>query len=321
MNFPRIIVHADWGSAPGKRWMCVAEGGADGSFVVRAPQLVGELGTLFQRLLQTSCGSVLIGFDFPIGIPEAYARRAGIDDFSEALRGFGWGAWADFYDIAEVAADVSIKRPFYPYRPGGTRQRHLVDGLGVRSMSDLLRRCERSTPTRGPASPLFWTLGAKQVGRAAIIGWRDLLRPALSDDKIDLAIWPFDGELGELLQHRHVTVVETYPAEACVHLGLIPPGRGWSKRKQDDRRQQASAIRRWAANRRVGLDAPLMSALEGGFGPSNDAEDPFDAALGAFSMLEVVLGHRPAGAPSDRAIQNVEGWILGQESDVEPSLV
>ena len=37
-------------------------------------------------------------------------------------------------------------------------------------LRELLRRCERQTPTRKAAECLFFTLGGAQVGRAAISG-------------------------------------------------------------------------------------------------------------------------------------------------------
>ena len=59
---------------------------------------------------------------------------------------------------------------------------------------------------------LFWTLGPNQVGKAAIIGWRDVLTPALGSDK-SVVLWPFDGSLDQLLKPGNVVIVETYPAE------------------------------------------------------------------------------------------------------------
>ena len=63
---------------------------------------------------------------------------------------------------------------------------------------------------------MFWTLGAKQVGRAAIAGWSQFLVPAL--DRIRL--WPFEGALRDLCSPLSVVVCETYPAEFYGHLGL-----------------------------------------------------------------------------------------------------
>ena len=147
---------------------------------------------------------------------------------------------------------------------------------------------------------------------AAIIGWREVLGPALMDDSLDVALWPFDGPLIELVSSRAVTIAETYPAEACLHLGMTPPGRGWSKTSQEGRLEQRGALLGWAVRREVELSPDLREMIETGFGPSKDAEDPFDAVLGALSMLEVVLGHRPDGAPQDTAVRQIEGWILGQ---------
>ena len=45
---------------------------------------------------------------------------------------------------------------------------------------------------------MFWTLGGNQVGKAMIVGWRDLLAPARRAGG-DVAIWPFDGALAELM--------------------------------------------------------------------------------------------------------------------------
>lgn len=158
-----------------------------------------EPGTLLQRLRDRAGGdTTAVGFDFPIGVPAAYARRAGIEDLLNLLPRLGQGRWADFYAVASTPEDIDLTRPFYPMRPGGTKQKHLTDALGVDGMEELLRRCDRANDTRGAASPIFWTLGGKQVGKAAILGWREILGPALRDEELDVSIWPFDAMLGLL---------------------------------------------------------------------------------------------------------------------------
>lgn len=52
-------------------------------------------------------------------------------------------------------------------------QARLEEALGV----ELLRECDR----RAKAHPLFYTLGVRQVGRAAADGWRKVIRPHLSE--------------------------------------------------------------------------------------------------------------------------------------------
>jgi hypothetical protein len=309
---PRLIAHTDWSSKPEKRWMVLAN--FDGSaYSVNQPKVVETVDTLVQSLIEKADGGrVILGFDFPIGLPLSYAKKANIESFPESLPRFGKDKWARFYDIAGSASEISLNRPFYPFRPGGTKQAHLLEGLGMATMTDLLRECERPYPQRGPACPLFWTLGAKQVGRAAISGWQDVLSPALRAKGFRVSLWPFDGDLAALLKQYSCIIVETYPAEACLHLDITPPGRGWSKRKQEDRAKHYKTLSSWAEKRKIKLSSSLDDELRDGFGPSEDGEDPFDATLGIFSMLEVVLGHRSDGAPQDPARRRIEGWIFGQ---------
>jgi hypothetical protein len=129
------------------------------------------------------------------------------------LPGFGLGDWGEFYTVAETADQICLKRPFYPARPGNSRRFHLVEKLGLNDFNNLYRQCEFSHTPRRAASPLFWTMGPQQVGKAAICGWRDVLAPGLTDPVLDLAIWPFSGQLSELLHPGRVIVAETYPAE------------------------------------------------------------------------------------------------------------
>jgi hypothetical protein len=201
--------------------------------------------------------------------------------------------------------------------------RHLLHGLGVDSSNDLLRLCDRGYPGRPAAAPLFWTMGAKQVGKAAISGWRELLTPALRSHDPKVAVWPFDGELPELLESRSVTVVETYPAEFYRHLSI----KLRSKRNPEDRRANAPLLLEWAEKLETEPTSEMSAVMRDGFGSSPDGEDPFDAVVGLFGMLNVVLGHRPPGEPSDAIVRKVEGWMLGQllqqtkrtKTDIEPA--
>jgi hypothetical protein len=182
---PDLIAHADWSTDPKKRWMCIADLRDNRSYKVESPERVGELSTFFHRLWSIADRkAIVVGFDFPIGLPSEYAKLAGITDFVQSLMTLGRGPWSEFYEIAENPSEISLHRPFYPYRPGGTSQRQLCEALGVRNIDSLRRICEQKTPSRGSAAPLFWTLGPQQVGRAAISGWKDLIAPALHDESI-----------------------------------------------------------------------------------------------------------------------------------------
>jgi SAM-dependent methyltransferase len=293
-------------------------------YVAHAPEPVGEPSTLLERLHRLArTDTLLAGFDLPIGLPRAYAERAGVESFVDWLPQLGSGEWAEFYSVAERPDQITTRRPFYPQRPGDTAMRHLLLGLGVDSSDDLLRLCDRGYPGRPAAAALFWTMGPKQVGKAAISGWRDLLAPALRSSDPSVAVWPFDGELYELLLSGDVTVVETYPAEFYRHLGL----KLGSKRNREDRRANASLLLEVADKLGTELTSEMSAVIRDGFGSSPDGEDPFDAAVGLFGMLNVVLGHRPPGEPRETIIRKVEGWMLGQlpqgteqtKTDAEPS--
>jgi len=255
-------------------------------------------------------GHVLLGFDFPIGVPAAYAARAGITDFTAALAGFD----ERFYAAAERADEISLDRPFYPMRPGGRRRQQLLDGLGLDVWTDLLRRCDRASPTRPAACALFWTLGGSQVGKAAIAGWRELLAPALRED-VDVGLWPFQGSLEGLLARHRFTVAETYPGEVYSHLGLVPALRqAGGKRSATARRKVAPRLLAEAQRLDVAADPSARAEIEEGFGAGPNGEDRFDAVVGLLGMLGVVHGRRCSGEPDDPVVRRVEGWILGQKA-------
>jgi hypothetical protein len=60
------------------------------------------------------------------------------------------------------------------------------------------------------------------------------------------------------------------------------------------------------------LAPKLVSEIRDGFGDDKFGEDRFDAVVGLFGMLAVLLNLRDAGAPQLPEVQRVEGWILGR---------
>jgi hypothetical protein len=253
-------------------------------------------------------GCALAGFDFPIGLPSAYASKAGIRDFTEILLNWGEGRWADFGKVARHAQEVRLERPFYPQEPRGSRRSDLSIGLGIEWQA-LYRECERAHPGRRAACPLFWTLGGQQVGKAAISGWNEVLAPALRDTDHPVAIWPFAGKLSELIKPGRVVIAETYPGEFYNSLGLS--GKRWSKRRQADRQARAGFIVEWAKRQGITLAEDLHEQIQDGFGDSMSGEDRFDAVIGLFGMLNTL--YNGIDEPDDKKIRSVEGWILGQK--------
>ena len=85
------------------------------------------------------------------------------------------------------------------------------------------------------------TLAAHEVLDVAVVLVAHVLnqfRIPLEAELLSHGPWPrvhlriLDGDLEELLRRDSCVVVETYPAEACLHLGMKPPGSAWSKRRQ-----------------------------------------------------------------------------------------
>jgi hypothetical protein len=132
---PSLIVHEDWGSHPGKRWMASATLSGY-TYLVKPTEPVGKLADFLKRMeiKADPAGSILIGVDFPIGLPYTYAQEVRVNDFTAALPGFGQGKWERFYDVSQAVEEISLYRPFYPCRPGGTRRQHLLDKLGFPSI-------------------------------------------------------------------------------------------------------------------------------------------------------------------------------------------
>ncbi len=302
------LIHADWSCNPGGRWM--AEAVREGAgWSASGPRKVGPLDA-FVDVLFIGQGPTLAGFDFPIGVPLAFATKTQFSDFLSALGCFGSTGWSDFYNVADRAEEISLQRPFYPRVSRlGVRRKHLVEALGVDSFDALRRRCERKTEFHGAACPLFWTLGANQVGRAAIAGWQEVIVPGRERGA---ALWPFDGALAETAHASRVTLAETYPAEAYSHVG-VRFKRGQSKLNPEHRKEAARNLISRSVDCGVMLSTTLETAIREGFSDAQDgADDGFDAVMGLLGMIEVVEGRRPEkplAAATDEA--KWEGWILG----------
>jgi hypothetical protein len=306
--FERLI-HADWSVSAAKRW--AASAAREGKeWTVEAPGLVGPCTAFLDQAFEDAAHQrVLLGFDFPIGVPAAYGSQTGFRDFRELLLTLGVDGWGQFFDVARTHAEIAIKRPFYPAasKKGVTRA-ELAAGLGVQSFDDLLRVCERRTEHRQAACSLFWTLGGNQVGKAALAGWNEVVRPAVLRGG---ELWPFDGELEELAGSAGLVLAETYPAEAyrMVGAGFLA---GESKRRQVDRRAKADAVLGWASRHGVVFSDLAATGLANGFGSTSSGEDQFDALLGLLKMIEVVEGRRPERTERHETTADWEGWILGR---------
>jgi hypothetical protein len=331
-HLPDLVAHADWSVRSAKRWMVVAQLQLDGAYLVHHAEPVGDPSRMLAdlRCRVSPSSALLVGFDFPIGLPSSYAELAGIEDFLDWLPEAGSGKWVDFFSPAQNRSEIRLERPFYPLKPGHSRQLHLLNGLGVDSIDDIRRLCELAHAGRRAASPLFWTLGGQQVGKAAICGWRDLILPALLGsgemDPVKIRVWPFSGKYEDILAPGVAVLVESYPAEYYPHLGITLSSAGIrlnsepkrsGKRTQKCRQANSERLLHWADFTGLKIDPALADQIHDGFGASASAEDRFDALVGLFGILNVVLGFNPLVEPTSKQIQDIEGWIFGQKIGCE----
>jgi hypothetical protein len=322
VTLPPVVAHADWGCDPRKRQIAVAEltarSGRPRYEVVSVAPVPRHGADVFDVLAASGGpGRSLVGFDFTIGLPRDYAAAVGVTSFPAFLDLIGSGPWQEFEHVAERAGDISLHRPFYPRRPGGTRRADLYEGLGL-SAGQLRRRGDGSD-----AETLFWTLGPKQAGKASLDGWR-LLRRARAKGA-DIALWPFDGSLFSLLAGNTRTgpavpaagsvVAEAYPREFYRWIGA-PPAARWSKRRRDDRLMCVPRLLAWAESLGVGWAADVRARVTAGLCEGPAGEDEFDCVVGVLGMISVVTSAIPVGLPADDpAVLTTEGWMLGRASD------
>lgn len=303
-----VVAHADWSLHPAKRWVAVATR-AGGAYRVEAP-VPAPIDLVESVRARGGGGHLFLGLDVPLGVPAAWGAVVGVGSFRSLLDILARDEEraASFFSPATRPEDISPWRPFYPARPGGARQARLLAALGLTSMDQLLRRCDRATAERGAAGALFWTLGPKQPGKAAISAWREVLLPALASGGDQLGLWPFDGGLAALSARRAV-IAEAYPAELGLRLGLPAPGRGWSKRRPADRVRQGRALLGWSGQHGVELAEGLRGEIANGFGEEPTGEDRFDAVVGVLGMLAALEREVRHGSPAKG--DALEGWMLG----------
>lgn len=257
---------------------------------------------------------MLVGFDFPIGLPLTYAKQVGVTRFLDLLPQLGTREWQDFFEPAALPDQINLFRPFYPAKPGSARRAHLEKALNL-DFDNLFRQCEVKSDSRRAACPLFWTLGGQQVGKAAITGWQQVLIPGLKDRTLGLRLWPFHGRLSELVKSGSIVALETYPGEFYHQLDLVfprQPGLRSGKRSQASRAANAPRLHEWADRARVHLEPELEAEIQDGFGNRPDGEDRFDALIGLFGLLNLILGLRPLEEPQEEGLRGIEGWIFGQ---------
>jgi hypothetical protein len=292
------------------------------------------MSTLIARLRRKASrqASILIGFDFPLGLPATYADRARIAYFPDFLQELvsdpvasGNSRWSRFHEVCSSEEEISLERPFYPIRPGGARRDAIHPALGLAHRNQLYRQCELRHAERTNACSLFWTLGGNQVGKSALLGWRKVLGPELALYGEAFRLWPFHGSLEEWILPGVVVAVESYPTEYHARLfGRALRGKRFAAR----RLEVAPAWLETAHRLGIRIDRTLRRQILSGFATKaaakdradgrDEQDDAMDAAIGLFGMLDALVEYGPHLEPRDAVIRNVEGWIFGLAHPLSP---
>lgn len=308
------IWHVDWGTRQDKRWLTRILIDGSASPVMQAPELFEPW---HERLLTPDYLAdmqIILGLDLPIGLPKHYAVRVGITDFPQFLSGAQGPDWIEFSTVCRSLTEVSLERPFFPYHlvdqtalHGLTPQQAWLKKLGL-TKSAVYRLCDSETPHRESAASLFWTKGANQVGKAALGGWGEVIKPLMTLHGTALGIWPFDGDFAALCATKKLVIAETYPGEIYGWFECKPI----SKTRQAERLKVIPQLSDTIADLGIVMTPSARTALETGFGNDARGDDRFDSFVGALGLYAVHSGKRPAPVPGDPIFRTVEGWILGQ---------
>jgi hypothetical protein len=301
-----IIIHSDWSVHKRKRWSAIARRRPSGWQI----EAIAPFSELSHVLFDNKDQSILAGFDFPIGMPEFWYKAANVVDFPSFLNAVKAGKLHQIFSVAEFESEISYERPFYPNKvgkKGEKKKAHLLNKFNLSNDKELFRECEIATANRSNASPLFWTIGAKQVGKAALTGWKEILIPLFHDGAI---LWPFQ-KIPFDRSSVGLVLVETYPAEyySIFEKNLMKKR---SKTNREHRIEAGKAIKKWLEERSISFSKIVEEKINCGFGSQSDGEDQFDAFVGLCAMLDVVLGNRAAISSLHSSNLSREGWIFGQ---------
>lgn len=306
---PAFILCADWGKEMRKRAVFVAD--TSGRVVRRVARHEWTFDALLvEARRHASAGPVLIAMDVPFGVPSGYLDAARTER-SDAPRSFldllrATANWPRFFDPSQRAEDWDVRRPFFAVPPGAGGLTSYLDAARQRGVPNLFRRIDTQTG----AKPVFVKAGIPgSVGSSARDVWM-ALKPLLEQQR-DFAVWPFEGDLDELLSTHGIVLGETYPraAYATALTDGTPATRARLKLTKTDGRHRHAAIdkllaQHWVRHNNVQFD---------GLDEARQNEDDFDACITAAALLRCVLEELPLAPPRD-ALATVEGGILGSGS-------
>lgn len=229
---------------------------------------------------------VLLGIDAALGVPPGYWAEVQALDWGNAGAPANFVDWLSrrssggrFFEPVLTPDSWSVDQPFFRVAKGkGGRS-----SFTARYEDGFLRCIDKATG----AKPLFAVSGIPgTVGSGTRELWKGLI-PLLAGER-EFAVWPFEGELSELLSRRGVVLAEAYPglAYAAALADDLPTGRLRVAKTRPEGRERVCELlqaTRWV--RHFGVD---LGDLE----PVQKNDDAFDSHLTAAAVLRCVLEGR-----------------------------
>lgn len=303
MGFSAFVC-ADWSKDVDKRVAYVAEVATRRIRLLSAtPTFAGMLAA---ARVVAPLGSVLLGFDVPLGVPcSLLSRRHSMfsaTTFRELLQERGCDP--AFFHESKDATCWSPKRPFFAV-PRGDGSLSAFSQAAQRYGINLKREIEILTGGKS----LFITRGIPgSVGSSVVSLWREIAEAA--NQRQTFALWPFDGSLGDLSSGPGVVVGEIYPraAYATVFIDGFTKCRPQMSVAKTLEHVRGAALRQlnemsWIAQHQVVLE---------GMDAARRSEDHFDALITAAALLRCELEALPLHCPLTNP--RVEGGILATGS-------
>lgn len=316
VNYPRPLtfVSADWGKSKEKRSVHVATVTASGKADIahkRAPKSGWSFGELL-TLAASKCGSVLIGVDLALGVPERYWQAVTMLRKHRALHFVDWlrERGDDFFEPGKAGGEWSPQQPFFHVPKGGRR----------RTEAQLRGGFLRTLDWLTAANPIWALSGIPgSVGSGTVAFWRglrDALRDRGTPGAVPFVVWPFEvvNEMVPFIDTQ-IVVAETYPRlayAAALNEGLCPAPRrlGIPKTKDDKRYAVAQRFKKlnWVNEHLGSYDDDFRRD-----------EDRFDSFLTAAAVVRCVLEGKPIVSPEWVECQAEGSMLLAGPVDPCPS--
>lgn len=280
----KTFISADWSKDPKKRSVYTAD---IANKRIQKEKYPGTEGWNLKSLLElakqfSQSGPVLVGVDVVLGVPEEYWQMSmqdintdRPDSFVQWLAGFG--PCSGFFGICNSPEEWSIHRPWFKVPKGKGTLKSFEEKVN----GNMKRRIDHETN----ANPVFAVSGIPGVvGGATRDFWQELV-PHLASGCKDFRIWPFDGELPNLLSNSGIVLAETYPKlayAAALNDSLNTHTINIPKTEDESRKLACWLLERakWIVDQKIEISD---------LGSARGNEDDFDALFTAAAVLRCII--------------------------------